>query len=263
MINLRYPVMKVPNKGKKHTGPGGMVEITDPQPSEPIAQIQSYLYQLVDDLNYALNTIEMQASGARENTTSAAATGGSEEKKAQTSFNAIKSLIIKSADIVDAYYEEINKRLEGLYVAQSDYGTFVEQTTQDIKATSTGISQLYTNLQQIITDIEGLEHTLIEVNAHINSGILYYDESGIPVYGLEIGQRSEIDGEEVFNKYARFTSDKLSFFDSNGNEVAYISDKKLYITHVEITGSLTLGGFVDTVLSDKSVVTRWVVGGDE
>ena len=263
MIKLRYPVINVPGRGKKFTNLGGRAEITDPQPVEPIMQIQSFMHQLIDDLNYALENIETQASEAKIIASSVASAGGSEEKKAQTSFTAIKSLIIKSADIVDAYYEEINKRLEGLYVAQSDYGTFVEQTTQDIKATSTGISQLYTNLQQIITDIEGLEHTLIEVNAHINSGILYYDESGIPVYGLEIGQRSEIDGEEVFNKYARFTSDKLSFFDSNGNEVAYISDKKLYITHVEITGSLTLGGFVDTVLSNKSVVTRWVVGGDE
>lgn len=261
MINLRYPVMKVPNKGKKHTGPGGMVEITDPQPSEPIAQIQSYLYQLVDDLNFALNSIEGQASEAKVMATSTDSGGGSEEKKAQSSFNAIKSLIIKSADIVEAYYEEINKRLVGLYVAQSDFGTLVEETTKDIKETSTGNYERYTNLQKIIDDID-VEH-LRAVNARINSGLLYYDEDGVPVFGLEIGQRTEIDGEEVFNKYARFTSDKLAFFDINGNEVAYVSDKKLYITHVEITGSLTLGGFVDTVLSDKSVVTRWVVGGDE
>ena len=106
-----------------------------------------------------------------------------------------------------------------------------------------------------------MEHTLIEVNAHIKSGLLYYDEAGAPVYGLEIGQRTEIDGVETFNKYARFTSEKLSFYDSNDNEVAYISDKKLYITHVEVTGSFTLGGFVDTVLPDRSVVTRWKEGG--
>jgi hypothetical protein len=43
--------------------------------------------------------------------------------------------------------------------------------------------------------------------------------------------------------------------------VAYISDKKLYITNVEVTGSFSLGGFVDTVLPDRSVVTRWVEGG--
>jgi len=71
-------------------------------------------------------------------------------------------------------------------------------------------------------------------------------------------QRNEIYGEEVFNKYARFSSEKLSFYDRNDNEVAYISDKKLYIMDVEVTGSLSIGGFIDTALADGGVVTKWV-----
>ena len=81
------------------------------------------------------------------------------------------------------------------------------------------------------------------MNAHIKPGILYY-EDGIPVYGLEIGQKNTIDGVEVFNKYARFTSNKLSFYDQNGTEVAYISDYKLYITNMEITGTAKFGAFL-------------------
>ena len=63
---------------------------------------------------------------------------------------------------------------------------------------------------------------------------------------------------EVFDKFARFTSDRLSFYDQNDNEVAYISDRKLYITHVEVKGTFSIGGFIDTVLSDGSIVTKWV-----
>ena len=62
----------------------------------------------------------------------------------------------------------------------------------------------------------------------------------------------------MFNKFARFTADKLSFYDQNGNEVAYISDRKLYITHVEVTGSFLMGGFSDTTEADGSIVTRWI-----
>jgi hypothetical protein len=51
----------------------------------------------------------------------------------------------------------------------------------------------------------------------------------------------------------------MSFYDSNENEVAYISDRRLHITNAEITGSLTLGGFVDTVVNG-GVVTRWIGG---
>ena len=235
-VNLRYPDTKVGN-----------------------SQLYSFLRQMVDELNIALQQVDTtQATVIAQ---SAASGGGGKETSPKSTFNSIKSLIIKSADIVESYYDVISKRLEGQYVATSDFGTYSEATAQTIEANSSQIKQMYENIQSIITDIENVEHTLIEVNAHIYSGLLYYDEQGVPVYGLEIGQRTEIDGEEVFNKYARFTSGKLSFYDNNGNEVAYISDKKLYITHVEVTGSFKLGGFRDSAMGDGSVVTRWI-GGD-
>lgn len=225
-----------------------------------LIQMKSYLHQLVQDLNYAMKTVEGGSSGAVAYQSKAASAGDSDSAKAQATFNDIKGLIIKSADIVTAYYETINARLKGLYVAESDFGIFAEQTELALESNSTAIEQHYENIQQILSEIEGFENALIEVNAHIKSGLLYYGDDGAPVYGLEIGQRTEIDGVETFNKYARFTSDRLSFFDSNDEEVAYISDKKLYITHVEITGSFSYGGFVDKVVTG-GVITRWV-GGD-
>lgn len=236
--------------------------ITEPTADGKLRQIQSYLYQTVEQLNWALNALEAGTSGATAVQTKGTGGGSSGDARqdAATSFNELKALIIKSADIVNAYYEKINARLVGEYVAQSDYGTFVELTEGLIEANSTEIEQLYTNLQQIITDIDSVEHTLIEVNAHIKSGLLDYEDDGTPIYGLEIGQRNEIDGVEVFNQYARFTADELSFYDSNGMKVAYISDNKLYIAHIEITGSFSHGGFVDAVQPDLSVVTRWIGG---
>ena len=237
-VNLRFP------------------NITGTTDTEKLVQIQSYMHQLVEQLNWALINVDGEISKVVQ-TTSASSTS-SNSADAISKYNDIKALIIKSADIVNAYYDEINTRLEGIYVAESDFGIFAEQTTNDIEANSTAIAQHYTNLQQILTDIESIEHTLIEVNAHIKTGLLYYDDSGVPIYGLEIGQRTAVDGVETFNKYARFTSDKLSFYDSNDNEVAYVSDRKLYITIVEVTGSFVMGGFVDTVQADGSIVTKWV-----
>lgn len=235
--------------------------ITATSPEGKLQQMQSFLYQTVEQLNWALNTIET-GTGSGNMVMHGATAGTTQDTNNSTvNFNELKSLIIKSAEIVNAFYEKISARLSGEYVAQSDFGTFVEQTEQRLEASSTAIEQVYTNIQEIITDIENVEHLLIEVNAHIKSGLLYYDEDGAPVYGLEIGQRNEIDGVEVFNKYARFTSEKLSFYDSNGSEVAYISDKKLYISHVEVTGSFSQGGFVDMTLPDLSVVTKWIGGG--
>lgn len=219
-----------------------------------LEQIRSYLYQLTEQLKWALNSIEVNSKEIQQSIQ--ASSKESTDKGAKTTFNSIKSLIISSAEIVDAYYEKLNERYAGEYVAKSDFGMYQETTSQEIEKTSTAIDSLYTNLQEIITDIEGLEHTLIEVNAHIRSGLLFHDDNGVPIYGLEVGQLNIIDGVEVFNKYARFTSDRLSFYDKNDIEVAYISDYKLYITNAQITGTLTLGRFVfDT---SNGLAVKWV-----
>ena len=334
--------------------------ITGKTVEEQAQQMKSYLTQLAGELNWALENIAgtgVSVGGSLPyRSVNTGMAGTDVQKKTEEllqNFNDLKGLIIKSADIVNAYYEEINTRLSGLYVAQSEYGTFVEQTNAVINQNSTGITQNYTNLQLVtgrvttaeedivstkatlegnITDtkdtlntsiadtqtalqeniedvekdlsknindaksdlatnientkdalnsnidsakeelagsiadaekklqdkIDGLTSILVEVQAYIKSGLLYYDENGIPIYGVEVGQTNAVNGQEVFNKYARFTSDKLSFFDRNGTEVAYISDRKLFISNAEITVSFKMGGFIDTVMADKSIVTKWV-----
>ena len=234
-------------------------QINGASEKEQLSQVKSYLYQLASQLQWALKNVDTSTVVVASTIPKSLSSSSSSEatpKDAQATFNSIKGLIMKSAEIVDAYYEEMSNKFSGSYVAQSDFGTYVEETEQEITQNSTGIEQAFTNIQKIFTDLENLSFTLAEVHAHINSGILYYDNEGLPVYGLEIGQKNYIDGEEVFNKYARFTSNKLSFYDKNDIEVAYISDYKLYITHAEVTGSIKLGGFqIDTT---NGLALKWV-----
>lgn len=226
-------------------------KITSGTEAEQLLQVKSYMYRLVEQLNWALNSITV---GSATNITGTGTENkpAAETKEALDNFNAIKSLIIKSADIVNAYYDEITHRLKGLYVAQSDFGTFEEKTSSVIEANSTAIEQLYSNMQRVIADID----TILEANAYIRTGILYYADNGFPVYGLEIGQKNEANGVEVFNKFARFTADKLSFYDQNENEVAYISDQKLYITEAHITVALTLGRYY--ISTANGLVFKWI-----
>ena len=212
-----------------------------------LMQIKSYLYQFAEQLKYAISTLEAGGTTSGEADRQEISAPPAETATPGSTFNSIKSLIIKSADIVNAYYEEINRRLDGEYVAQSEFGTYSEQTSQTISENSTAIEQVFNNIQQITSSLEEVKHTLIEVNAYMKSGLLAYDDNGVPIYGLEVGQRNTVDGEEVFNKYARFTSNRLSFYDQNDTEVAYMSDYKFYITNGEITGTLKLGAFlIDT-----------------
>ena len=283
--------------------------ITEGTEREQILQLKTYLYQLVDQLQYAIGNLDSSTT-ANASTTNTTSEGASYDP--QILFSDIKALIIKSADIVNTYYEKLKYRFEGLYVAASEFGTFKEQTRLDIEASSTAIELNFADYQKISSevssvssalrdakadtdasiegvanevgllddslrdmksevdgsiedlkgDLQNLNFSIAEVSANIKPGLLYYDSDGIPVYGLEIGQRTMIDGVEVFDKFARFTSDRLSFYDNNDNEVAYISDRKLYINHAEVTSTFRMGGFVKTVLADGSIVKRWVKGGE-
>ena len=237
MINIRLP------------------NITSNTEQGQLLQMKSYLHQLVQDLNFALTAIESgnNAQVAKKNASGNAVT----KEEFTTSFNELKSLIVKSSQTVMAYSEAAEEKYGSMYVAQSDFGTYKEEAEQRIVENSTSIEQFFTNLQEIITQND-LEHSRIDVSANIRSGVLDYDDSGVPIYGVEVGQRTEIDGVEVFDKFARFTSNRLSFFDQNDNEVAYISDRKLYINHAEIKYSFRMGGFMDTVQADGSIVTKWV-----
>ena len=212
-----------------------------------LEQIRSYLYQISEQLNWAFSTVETNISTVTQQSEQFAQTGAkssSLEEDPLSNFNSVKALIIKSADIVEAYSEAIKKKLEGLYVASGDFGSYKEEVTQIITENEKGIRRDFYNKQEIDLDLDKLRDEFIESNAYIHQGLLEYDAAtGKAVYGLEIGQEDTKNGEKIFDKFARFTADRLSFFDSNDVEVAYISDYKLFITSAEIKGMLTHGGY--------------------
>lgn len=164
----------------------------------------------------------------------------------------------KIGEQIQAVYrsmEELETNLKGRYVAQGDFGTFAEDTNARIKANAEAIDQKYEDIQRLRSEVSEVAGAVVAVNANIRTGLLYYD-NGAPVYGVEVGQRTQVNGTEVFNKYARFISNRLSFYDQSGNEVSYISDYKLYITNAVVTGNLQVGGYMlDT---GKGLGFKWI-----
>lgn len=228
--------------------------ITAGNDRERLQQIQSYLYQMAQQLQWAFDTLEKGGSGLSGTSAIVGAVSNGQSVAPKVDFAGIKELIIKSADIVNAYTAQISKRLEGQYVAQSDFGTYSEKTAQDIQANSTSINQLFSNYQTIA-------ETQLSTNAYIRTGLLGYQvETAQPIYGLEIGQQDSQAGQTMFKKFARFTSDKLSFYDSNDTEVAYVSDYRLYITNVSITGALFLMDEFEVSKGNGTIDFRWLGG---
>ena len=242
--------------------------ITGATAMEQLSQMRSYLNQLVDQLQWGINGIETNRVNIVYETSGATSSGGvgGGSSVGNGSFSELRSLITKTAETVESYREEIKRTLASEYLAVSDFGEYQRKTTQDIEETADGVNRSFTDIQIIRTDdiggintniadidgevgeakegIEALQETIRIVTANVNSGLLYETADGTPVYGFEVGQTNLEDGEVKFQKFARFTADRLSFYDQNGSEVAWISDYKLYITDVEISGKAKLGAFV-------------------
>lgn len=209
---------------------------------EQLEGMKTYLYQLAQDLQFALGAVEKQIITVQDTAANAERTlrSVSESQTPKAQFSGLKALIIKSADIVNAYYEEINRRLSGLYVAQSDFGTYRQETQQEITENAQGITRAFSDMQAIGDTLAQVQAAVTQVNAWIKTGKLGEDENSVPIYGVEIGQQTEEDGLVVFRKFARLLSARLSFFDQNGVEVSFIGDETMHITRAEIS-SLTAG----------------------
>jgi hypothetical protein len=234
--------------------------ITGGTDREKLQQIQSYLYRMAQQLQWAFDNISTAGGSSDARLPGQTARESAGKEQAESNFRDIKDLIIKSADIVNAYYAQITRRLEGVYVAQSEFGTYTQKTDLTVEENSTNITQLFTNYQIISDTLEDIKDRTVDTNAYLKTGLLEERADGIPVYGLEIGQTNSVDGTTVFDKFARFASDRLSFFDSNDTEVAYISDYKLCITNAEISGSLLLSGKFKLYFNG-GLAFQWI-GGD-
>ena len=256
--------------------------ITSTTEKGQLEQVKSYLIQLAQQLNWALGNIDTQAEEAAKRV-EATKEQANAVALAQATFSEVKSLIIKSADIVNAYYEEISRRLDGLYVAESDFGTYKQETSAILDANSERVNLLFSNQQTIQTDMESLGEdidgvsedmaningairtdsegtTILGSEAWVKIGVLDYEQSGFPIYGMEIGQVNTQNGEQESKRFAQYRSDGVHLYDQNGIEVATIANYKLRITNAEminavITNSLTLGGYA--VSTDNGLTFKW------
>ena len=216
-----------------------------------LVQLQRYLFTLSDKLNNALTDIDAEqiAPQVRQSISKEANTKISEQ--AQT----LKSLIIKTADIVRSEIDEITAELHSDYVAHSElYGDYEQYLTGKITATADGILQQYGYDERITAledDAGNTEVFMRRINQYIFSGLI--DEVN-GKYGIAIGEdvtAYDEEGNPYLNserKMATFTMDRLSFWQGE-TELAYFSDEVLHVNKAEIMNTLKIGNHSWMVLA--------------
>ena len=206
-----------------------------------LAQMKTYMYQLVEQLNWALSTVNSASEGGY-NVVSYTTSG--EAVKAPTTsretFDALKDAIIKSATVVDSIYDSISQRLSSKYVAISDFGTYTEEKLGELEMSPDYIKQIYSAVEQIGGIVKSN-------NGYIKTGKLDTGD-----YGVEVG----VTEGDRFNRYARFVPDGIYFYTPNGSEaVAKLTNNELVVTNAQFTGNVGFGGYV--VDTHNGVTWRW------
>lgn len=243
-------------------------------PQQQMEAMRSYLYQMHRDLNIALDMMQrdMQAI-AGEDETQASASSGKAKAWAAEAEN-LKALIIKTAKTVNRQMDELERTLEGTYVAISDFGQYQEDTRLEIRETATEvvlgfsyqstIEALRDRVESLETENTTLYQYRVETEQYTKSGLLYYEDN-IPVYGYAVGEvltRVIENGEEVVRKedlLATFSSGQLNFW-QGGNIVAYYRNNRMYVMDGEFLRTLQIG---DWVLSTTNGRLDFDWAGDE
>ena len=109
-VNIRYPnISGFPDK-------------------EQLAQIKSYLHQLVEQLNYALTTLG-SGDGTGQSTDTYDAQGG------DISYYELKSLIIQELQEVENLFKKLSNDIDSKYVSVDEVDTIAAQTMEKISFT--------------------------------------------------------------------------------------------------------------------------------
>lgn len=205
---------------------------------QQLAEIRSYIYKSNEQMNATLANLTVDKIWEQ----TASALSASDNSKGETDklvsqYQKIRDLIIKTADTIIQTDEQMKMTMNGSYLAKSQFGKYLLNTSVELEGKSTGFTQLYTYASELGSDYDNYK---IYQQNFIKQGLLD-DSDGIPVYGIDVGlltSEFEVDGEKVkvnSNKKLRITPDKLSLYE-NKYEVAYIEKEQIYFPSAVISG---------------------------
>lgn len=241
---------------------------------QQLTQVYRYLFRLSEQLNAVSMTLDTQASNASVAIAKAAGVelnSGNAEEHANH-YTALVSLIVKTADIVQAKMDKVVTTLKSEYRAESEYGELTEEIIREIEETAKKTLENFiydAKVTSLTPDEESEFDTHLE--GFIVRGIIGFEEDGrTPIIGIAIGQNllkkiDVVDGKkyeviDTTTNLATYTANKLSFW-INGIEVAYLSNSELYVTRIIVLDSIKLGGWDLAVNGKDDLTIRREIGG--
>ena len=176
--------------------------------------------------------------------------------KLEISANSISIKSGSGSSSLDKSLDELNDKVNAL---KNDVLTVRQSTKANIEINSQAITQQYSEIKSMEETIKNMDGQVKDVTAkvsdtdgYIKTGKIAEDENQNPIYGVEIGQTKD---DLEFSVFARFTPEKLSFYDGHGNEISYFSGQKLHIKEAVVLSAMNLGGY--EINTKKGLTLKW------
>ena len=232
-------------------------------------QLYRYLFKLSEQLNASLETTDKQYAKVLQTKSGSGAASGMVTPQEDQQYRELRSLIIKTADIVNQNMDRVVTQLRSEYQAISEeWGEFEQNIERTIIDTAKNTIEQFDYSELI----EGIDKTVmggttqysIASLGYIKRGIIGFDEQNFPIYGIAVGTQLEgktviKDGKEytvidTTHNLATYTSDRISFW-VNGVERAYFTADTLYVRRIKVIEGIDIGDDFSIELNDDSGLT--------
>ena len=240
-----------------------------------LTQVYRYLFKLSEQLNAASIALDTQASNASIAIAKAAGidvSSASAKPNNDNHYTALVSLVVKTADIVQAQMDKVVTTLKSSYKAEGEYGELTEDVIRKIEETAKKTLENFIYDAKVTSLTPGEESNFqTHLEGFIARGIIGFKDDGrTPIIGIAIGQellkKKDVVGGKTYEvidttaNMATYTADKLSFW-IDGVEVAYLSNSELYVTRIIVLDSIKLGGWDLAVNGKDDLAIRREIGG--
>lgn len=202
-----------------------MVKMMPPPEGVKDPLVYNYLYQLQEYLKVMIQNPGTGLGGVEAAQETGSTVGKAVEKELQDQYQALKALIIKTADEVEKKTQidlsGLRELIENLgelvetdnatlmaiqsdYVAKSEFGEYQEQINQTLIAHGDSLEQQLRMVEQVSANVDAVSADFtayrIETEGYIRSGIVGRRDDGTPIIGIAIGQDLKVETDAQGNE---------------------------------------------------------------
>lgn len=234
-------------------------------PEQQIAALRDWMFQRVKELD-VISSVETDDVVVTKDGSGRTIITKGESSTVQKMASDLKSLILKTANEVEAYADRKMETFSSEYLARSEFGVFQQTVQATMETTAQGVEENYDLIQAVTDDVHTLSEHYEEISGQVVRGIVqdpeYEPGSELHpteyVIGIAIAQNIQVSGEvdpgdapddghtyyylDSGQTFGLYTSTGWQFW-INGLKVGWYSslDGNLHVASIKIEKTIQMG----------------------